>query len=138
MYNLFNALTYVRIISDSFEMEEEPGGSPIFKKRKKFFTGAEIIEKLKENDHKIRKVCQDITEELCPIDLNEKESDEADDILQKLSDIAQSLSGKVSRLSRALKERKFRHCPEKLDEKVVSCSQFSVLQSDESETNFDS
>ena len=138
MYNLFNALTHVRIISDSFEMEEEPGGSPIFKKRKKFFTGAEIIEKLKENDHKIRKVCQDITEELCPIDLNEKESDEADDILQKLSDIAQSLSGKVSRLSRALKERKFRHCLEKLDEKVVSCSQFSVLQSDESETNFDS
>ena len=68
-----------------FQMEiplvENLESSPIIRKRKKFFTGREIIGKLKKHNNKTSEVCKEITEELCPHNLSEMEEGEAQDIL---------------------------------------------------------
>ena len=119
-----------------FQMEiplvENLESSPIIRKRKKFFTGREIIGKLKEHNNKISEVCKEITEELCPHNLSEMEEGEAQDILEKIERVAEILRVNVGRLAKANKERKYRHCPEKLDERFISCSQYSCLQSEAS------
>ena len=40
-------------------------------KRKKFYTKGEVIELLKQKNHKIMDVSREITEALCPFDLTE-------------------------------------------------------------------
>ena len=47
--------------------------------------------------------------------------------------MSKALVARVYRIRQAAKERKFRRNPELLEEKGVSCSQYSVLQSQESE-----
>ena len=115
----------------------EYNSPPVLIKRKKFFTAGEVIEKLKEKNHKIKEVCEELTEELCPYDLSDKEANETDEIFERLASVVEYLRVKVGRLSKEYKARKFRHCPEKLEEKEISCSQFSVLQSD-TDSNVDS
>ena len=108
---------------------------PSNSKQKKFFTAGEIIKRLKEKDHKITEVCRELTDELCPLDLDDKEAnDETGELFERLEKVVEALKTKVSRLSKEYKQRKFRHHPEQLNRKEFSCSQYSVLQSDDSES----
>ena len=59
----------------------------MLRKRKKFFTAGEVIEKLKEKNHKIKEVCEELTEELCPYDLSDKEANETDEIFDRLASV---------------------------------------------------
>ena len=97
-----------------------------------------MIELLKQKNHKIMDVSREITEALCPFDLTETEDDDITEKLQKLEEVSRKLTANLSRLSTKWKKRQFRNNPEVLLEKEVSCSQFSILQSDESENLIDS
>ena len=108
-------------------------------KRKKYFSKGEILEKLKDNNYKIKELCEEICEELCPFDVSDEEALQIEDRLARMKKVSETLSAQVSRLYKAYKDRKFRHHPDKLNEKEISCSQFSLFQSDDSEklTDFD-
>ena len=53
--------------------------------------------------------------------------------IEKLASVNNSLQNKIYRLKKDVKERKFKHKPDLLDEDMISCSQFSVLQSSQEE-----
>ena len=99
-------------------------------KRKKYFTKGDILQKLKDNDD-VCEVVEDIISELCPFDVKSDEVEE--ELVEKLDKVSKALVARVYRIRQAAKERKFRRNPELLEEKGVSCSQYSVLQSQESE-----
>ena len=107
-------------------------------KRKKFFTKGEVVELLKQKNHKIMDVSREITEVLCPFNVDDNETEDINEKLEKLEEVSRQLTGNISRLSKEFKNRKFRNKPELLTEKEVSCSQFSVLQSGDSESIRDS
>ena len=46
--------------------------SPVFK-MKKCFSKGDILQKLKDNNFKIKQVCNDICEELCPFDISDED-----------------------------------------------------------------
>ena len=54
-----------------------------------------------------------------------------DDTNERLGKVSSALERRLRRLQEEVKARKFRYKPELLDEKLLSCSQFSVLQSQE-------
>ena len=102
-------------------------------KRKKYVTRIETIEVLKDKKHQITEVCRDITKILCPFEFKEDDTDVViSEKKKKLEQVAQSLIGRVGKLSKDFKNKKFRKEPERLEEKFVSCSQYSILQSQES------
>ena len=101
-------------------------------KRKKFFTKGEIVEKLKEKNCQISRLSEEICEELCPFDCSQDEEILIEDRLERMKEVTKCLASKVYKLHKAFKERKFLHNPEHLDEKLISCSQYSVLQSESS------
>lgn len=105
-------------------MDSPPGA-----KRKKFFTKGEILEKLKETDGQVQQLSEFICEELCPFDATKDEEIMIEDRLERMKAVTESLASKVYKLQKAFKDRKFRHKPEVLDEKIISCSQHSILQS---------
>ena len=107
---------------------EEDCASPDHKRRKQF-TRSEVIAKLKERNHKITEVCQEICTELLPTDKTEEEFEESVELVEKLEKATKVLTNKVFKLSQDFKAQKFRRCPEKLEEKFISCSQHSVFQS---------
>ena len=98
-------------------------------KRKKELTGNEILEKLEENESDVSKAVRDMLEELCPFDINDDEVLKIEDRLERVDKVTKKLQARVGKLQKQMKERKFRHKPEMLDEKFVSCSQYSVLDS---------
>ena len=99
-------------------------------KRKKIFRGSEIVNMLTEKKHRISEVCRDITQSLCPFDVNEVDkTGEIAEKLEKLDKVTKLLTATISRLSKDFKARKFKNHPELLEEVVVSCSQYSILQS---------
>ena len=101
------------------EEDRDELDTPSNSKRKKFFTAGEIIEKLKEKNHKITKVCRELTDDLFPLDLNDKEAnDETGELFERLEKVVEALKTKVSWLSKEYKQRKFRHHPEQLNRRV--------------------
>ena len=98
-------------------------------KRKKYFTRNEIISKLTEND--VKKVVSEIVEELSPFGIKDEDAMLLEDRLDRLEKVSKNLLSKVYKLKNKVKEKKFRHNPELLEEKEISCSQFSVFQSQE-------
>ena len=54
-------------------MQEEDKSSSI-PKRKKYFTRSEILTTLKSNESDIQRVVSEIIEELCPFDINDKDT----------------------------------------------------------------
>ena len=112
--------------------------SPVPSKRKKYFTKEEILQKLSEKEDKINEVSQDICEELCPFDVTDEEAMLMEDRVERMQKVTKAMTAKISKLSKAFKERKFRKCPEKLCEKEISCSQYSLLQSQGLESMNDS
>ena len=108
--------------------EDAPGG-----KRKKAVTGHEVLAMLKAHENDVAKVANEMLEELCPFDLNDQDALLIEDRIERVARVSNLLQKRVRRLTKKVKESKFRHNPEGLDEKVVSCSQYSLLQSQEGE-----
>ena len=71
--------------------------SPVFK-RKKFFTKAEIINKLSDQNQRVNDVVNDICETLAPFDVNDSEATMLEDRLERLDKASKTLTAKVYRL----------------------------------------
>ena len=103
-------------------------------KRKKYFSKSEILQKLKENGDKVSAVVNEVCEELSPFDVTDEEALVVEDRLERLEKLSKLFSSKIYQLKKDFKDRKYRKHPEKLEEKFISCSQGSVLQSDDSQS----
>ena len=112
-------------------MEDVDGLAPT---RKRKFTKGEVLKLLKERGNDLEKVVGEICEELVPFDVNDDEERLVRDRLERMAKAATTLEKKIRHLQKANKDRKFRHHPEKLEETVVSCSQSSIFQTDDSES----
>lgn len=71
--------------------------------------------------------------DLSPFDLSDENVTDYEQRVEKLAAVSISLQNKIYRLKQDVKERKFKHKPNLLDEDMISCSQFSVLQSSQEE-----
>ena len=98
-------------------------------KRKKFFTKGEVLERLQTTNCQIVQLSEDICEELCPFDATKEDELIIEDRVDRMKLVTDHLASKVYKLHKLFKEKKFRHHPENLDENIISCSQYSVLQS---------
>ena len=112
-------------------MGENPDNGSPKAKRKKELTGNEILAKLKKNENDVSKAVREMIEELCPFDINDEEALGIEDRLGRCEKVANLLKKRVRKLQQQMKERKFKHKPELLDEKLVSSSQYSLLDSQE-------
>ena len=106
--------------------EEEPCA-----KRKKQLSGREIIEKLASNENDVKKVVGEMVEDLCPFDVNDEDALKIEDRAERLERVTKVLMAKVYRLRKEVKERKFKHKPELLEEPMITCSQHSIFDSQE-------
>ena len=95
--------------------------------RKKQMTGNEILSKLKYNENSVKKAVEEILEELCPFDVNDEEALKIEDRVSRLDRVNSLLQKKVYKLRQQIKERKFRHNPELLEEMMISSSQYSIF-----------
>ena len=62
---------------------------------------------------------------------SESNLEDHEEKLEKVEIVAKNLATKMYKLRYDLKNRKYRRNPNLLDEKVISCSQHSVLQSED-------
>ena len=113
-------------------MDPEEGGGPEAK-RKKSYTRKEILEKLEECENDVTRAVNDIVADINPHDMTDTNLEDFEDKVEKLGKVAKNFSTKVYKLKEAVRARKFRHNPELLEEKFFSSSQYSVLQSEDSE-----
>ena len=102
-------------------------------KRKKELTRNEIISKLKANEEDVSKAVEEMMEELCPFDINDEDALKIEGRVERYQKTKHLLEIKLWKLKKQIKERKFRHKPELLEEKFVSSSQYSILDSQEVE-----
>ena len=102
-------------------------------KRKKELTGNEIIGKLKANENDVSKAVQEVMEDLCPFDINDQDALKIEGRVERLQKTSRLIEMRLWKLKKQIKERKFKHKPEVLDEKFVSSSQYSILDSQEEE-----
>ena len=98
-------------------------------KRRKVFSGNEVLLKLQESENDVQAAVDKIIEELCPFDVNDEAALQIEDRMQRLERVTSSLTAKVYRLKNSLKTRVYRHNREMLDDKMVSCSQYSLFDS---------
>ena len=71
--------------------------------------------------------------DLSPFEVTDENVTDYEVRLEKLAAVNISLQNKIYRLKKDVKDRKFKHKPDLLDEDMISCSQFSVLQSSQEE-----
>ena len=107
-------------------------------KRKKVFTKNEVVEKLLDNENDVAKVVEQIVKEMCPFDLTDDTVMHKEERVERLDRVCKCLSAKVYKLKNDLKNKKFKHKPELLEEKSISSSQYSVLQDPDSQELCDS
>ena len=112
----------------------EENGSPKAK-RKKELTRNEILLKLKANEEDVSKAVEELMEELCPFDINDEEALKIEGRVERFQKTSRLLEIKLWKLKKVIKERKFRHKPELLEEKFVSSIQYSILNSQEVEVD---
>ena len=114
-------------------MENEEGNEPEAKRRKSF-SKRETLQKLEELGDNVQKAASEMVSDLSPFDVNDTNVELYEERIEKLEKISKSLAAKIYRLKDDVKKtKKFRKTPEVLDEDIISCSQFSVLQSQEVE-----
>ena len=114
-------------------METEEGNEPEAKRRKSF-SKRETLQKLEELGDNVQKAASEMVSDLSPFDVNDTNVEAYEEKIEKLDKISKSLAAKIYRLKDDVKKtKKFRKTPEVLDEDVISCSQFSVLQSQDVE-----
>ena len=112
-------------------MSTSGGSEP---KRKKFYTKSEILVNLKDNGDQVKKVVEEICDELSPFDISDEETTLVENRIERLQEVSKKLYSKVDKLQKNFKARKFRYKPEVLEEKEISSSQYSLFQSDDSES----
>ena len=98
-------------------------------KRKKTFSKKEALEKLKKCEDNVSKTVEMMLTELSPFDVTDEDVINFEDRVERLSKVSSSLSSKIYRLKQDIKAKNFKRKPELLEEDIISCSQFSVLQS---------
>ena len=113
-------------------MDPEDGGGPDAK-RKKSYSRREILEKLEECENDVKRAVDDIIADISPFDMSDINMDDFEVKLEKLEKVSKNLAAKVYKLKKAAQARKFRHNPELMEEKFFSSSQYSILQSEDSE-----
>ena len=79
------------------------------------------------------KAVEEMMEELCPFDINDEDALKIEGRVERYQKTKHLLEIKLWKLKKQIKERKFRHKPELLEEKFVSSSQYSILDSQEVE-----
>ena len=97
-------------------------------KRKKTFSKKEALEKLKKCEDNVAKTVEMMLTELSPFDVTDEDVINFEDRVERLGKVSSSLSSKIYRLKQDIKAKKFKRKPELLEEDIISCSQFSVLQ----------
>ena len=102
-------------------------------KRKKFYTKKEALEKLDNCEQNVSKAVSEMVADLSPFDVTDDNITSFEDRLDRLEKVSASLTAKVYKLKKDISARKFKHKPELLEEEMISCSQHSVLQSEDSE-----
>ena len=102
-------------------------------KRKKTFTKKETLEKLKECENNVKKAVEVILSELSPFDVTDENITCYEERLDRLEKVSSSLTRRIYRLKEDVKAKRFRRNQDLLEEDMISCSQFSVLQSEDSE-----
>ena len=110
---------------------EESTGQP---KRKKLYTRSDILLKLDEHENNVKSAAEAIGEELCPFDVNDEEAMAIEDRYARLEATTTKLYKKISKVRKDLKDRRYRFQPEKMEETIISTSQYSLLQSNESQS----
>ena len=113
-------------------MELEEGDGPEAKRRKEF-SKRETLQKLEELGDNVQKAASEMVSDLSPFDVNDQNVEAYDERIEKLDKVATCLAAKIYKLKADVKKRKFKGKPELLDESVISCSQYSVLQSPDME-----
>ena len=112
----------------------EDGDPELAPTRKRKFSKREVLALLKERENDLEKVAGEICEELVPFDATIEEELLVNDRLERMAKAAGNVERKVRKLQKANKERKFRHNQEMLEETLVSCSQNSIFQSEDSQS----
>ena len=110
----------------------EGGDGPEIKSRKAF-TKRETLQRLEELGDNVSKAVSEMVSDLSPFDVNGENVTDYEDHIEKLDKVASSLTSKIYRLKSDVKAQKFRRKDDLLDENIISVSQHSVLQSQESE-----
>ena len=113
-------------------MDPEEGGGPEAK-RKKSYTRKETLEKLEECGNDVTRAVNEIVADISPHDMTDINLEDFEEKVEKLGKVSKNFSAKVYKLKEAVRAKKFRHNPELLEEKFLSSSQYSVLQSEDSE-----
>ena len=102
-------------------------------KRKKFYTKKEALEKLDDCEQNVSKAVSEMVADLSPFDVTDDNITCFEDRLDRLEKVSSALTARIYRLKKDISARKFKHKPELLEEEMISCSQYSVLQSEDSE-----
>ena len=103
-------------------------------KRRKKFTRSEVLQMLKDNESDVRRVADQMCEELVPFDMSDEDELQLDDRLERMKKESLNLEKRIDYLLKCIKARKYRHQPEKLEKDFVRSSQCSLFQSDDSQT----
>ena len=111
---------------------EENGPAPD-PKRRRHFSKSEALQLLKAKENEVQKVADEMCAELVPFDVTDEEALQVGNRLERMQKASSNLERKIRGLLKDHKDRKYRHNPERLEEDIVSCSQYSVFQSDESQ-----
>ena len=114
-------------------MDLGEGGDGPEAKRRKAFTKRETLQRLEELGDNVTKAVSEMVSDLSPFDVNSENVTAYAEQVEKIDKVASSLTSKIYRLKNDVKSQKFRRKPELLDENIISCSQHSVLQSQEFE-----
>ena len=107
-------------------------GSEPDSKRRKSYNKSEVVEILKTNGDDVNRAVEEIIKELSPFDVTDDNVTAIEDRLDRLEKVSKKLKVKLYKLRQDVKNRKFRYKPEVMDEKEISCSQYTVLQSSDS------
>ena len=84
-------------------------------KRKKQLSGREIIDKLNSNENDVKKVVEEMLEDLCPFDVNDEDALQIEDRVERLEKVGKLLMARVYKLRKEVKEKKFKHKPDFLE-----------------------
>ena len=116
-------------------MELGEGGDGPEAKRRKAFTKRETLQKLEELGNNVSLAVSEMVSDLSPFDVNDENVGAFEERIDKLDKVASSLTRKIYRLKEEVKAKKYRRKDHLLDENLFSCSQHSVLQSSQEESD---
>ena len=124
-----NKFTFFQILKVYLvKMSVEPDS-----KRKKSISKKEALEILDNCENRFKDAANEMISNLCPFDITDEEETAIENRLERIEKVANSLKSKIFTLKQEVKKRKYKKKPEALEEDFVSCSQYSILQSQEEE-----